>query len=126
MKKQLAILRGVADKTRLRIIQMLFKGPHCVEEITARLKMSQPRVSRHLRILRETGLVETRRDRRRIYYSLGGARQPAVAEILSFLEEWLAGKTEPARSGRTRPSKSADDVDNLPSPSVGELEDFLL
>jgi DNA-binding transcriptional ArsR family regulator len=126
MKKHLTILRGLADKTRLRIIQMLFSGPHCVEEITARLKMSQPRVSRHLRILRESDLVETRRERRRIYYSLGGGEEPAVAEILRFLEEWLAGRSGTDEPARPRPEKPAREPDELPAPSVGELEDFLL
>ena len=125
MMRQLTILRGVADKTRLRIIQMLFKGPHCVEEITALLKMSQPRVSRHLRILRESGLVETRRDRRRIYYSLS-AEDPAVSEILSFLEEWLVDGSETRRPAPRTREKPPDEFSDLPVPSVGELEDFLL
>lgn len=126
MKRQLTILRSLADKTRLRIIQMLFTGPHCVEEITARLKMSQPRVSRHLRILRESGLVEARRDRRRVYYSLDESDEPGVADILGFLEGWLAGTSTGERTPRTSTRKPPGPTDDLPSPSVGDLEDYLL
>ena len=126
MEQQLAILRGLADRTRLKIVGMLFAGPHCVEEMTSRLKMSQPRVSRHLRILRECGLVNTRRDRRRIYYSLGGEDNPTVSEILGFLEEWLAEAAPAPRAGKRSVAAVPDRSDDLPSPSVGELEDFLL
>jgi ArsR family transcriptional regulator len=126
MKRQLAILKGLADQTRVRIVQMLFEGPHCVEEITTRLKMSQPRVSRHLRILRECGLVNTRRDRRRIYYSLGGENNPAVSEILGFLEDWLAEAAPASPSTKRSVTTVPDRGDDLPSPSVSDLEDFLL
>jgi|GEM_PF-2819161 len=126
MKRQLTLLKGLADQTRLRIIGMLFHGPHCVEEITARLKMSQPRVSRHLRILREAGLVFTQRDRRRIYYSLNDGAEEAVAQLLGFLEGWLAdpgagGEPPAAPRDRTPPEE-----DRLPQPAVSDLEDFLL
>jgi DNA-binding transcriptional ArsR family regulator len=121
MKKALAILRGLSDSTRLRIIQMLMRGPHCVEEMTTELRMSQPRVSRHLRILRDSGLVIPRRDRRRVYYSLAGPDDPDVAGILDFLETWLA----PAgvRTGR---ASTAPPPDGRRSPAVEEIEDYLL
>ena len=126
MKTQLTILRGLADRTRLRIIGMLFHGPHCVEEITSRLKMSQPRVSRHLRILRESGLVETRRDRRRIYYSLNESGEGPIHELLAFLEGWLADSSD-GEGRATAPSpRSKEEKDRLPSPAVSDLEDFLL
>jgi ArsR family transcriptional regulator len=126
MKKQLSILKGLADKTRLRIIQMLFSGPHCVEEMTARLKMSQPRISRHLRILRESGLVRTRRDRRRIYYSLAERDDPVVTEILGLLEDWLPAAPTGKKSAKRPKVQASETYEKIPSPSVGELEDFLL
>ena len=122
MKPQLTILKALADETRLRVVEMLLTGPHCVEEITARLKMSQPRVSRHLRILRESGLVETRRDRRRVYYSLAEENDALRTRILEFLEDWLPGA---ARSGRSE-RKTSSDPSRLPPPAVSELEDYLL
>ncbi len=110
----------------MRIIQVLFSGSHCVEEITARLRMSQPRVSRHLRILRECGLVETRRERRRIYYSLSEETGSPAAGILAFLEEWLAEVSPRSRPARRSASTAPERRDAPPLPSIGELEDFLL
>ena len=126
MKEHVAILKALADKTRLRIIRMLYRRPHCVEEITTRLKMSQPRVSRHLRILRESGLVTTERDRRRVYYSLSEEATRAVAEMIGFLEGWLGESPAGVRPSRAPRASRPEPEPDLPGPSVGEIEDFLL
>lgn len=72
----------VADPTRRRILDLLRMRPHLVGELVDDLKISQPGVSKQLRILRETGLVDVRQDGQRRWYEL----RP---EPLAELDEWL-------------------------------------
>jgi DNA-binding transcriptional ArsR family regulator len=51
-------LKALGDKTRWRIVQELLAGPETVSELTERLKVSQYNVSKHLRVLRQSGIVE--------------------------------------------------------------------
>jgi DNA-binding transcriptional ArsR family regulator len=53
----IAALKALGEETRLRILRLLFKGPLGVNEISERLKVSQYNVSKHLRIMREAGLL---------------------------------------------------------------------
>jgi len=60
-----------ANPTRLRILERLGKvGEESVNDLAAHLRMSQPRISWHLRMLRVGGVVRTRRDGRQVYCSL--------------------------------------------------------
>jgi DNA-binding transcriptional ArsR family regulator len=52
-------LKALADGTRWRIVQELLAGPETVSELAERLKVSQYNVSKHLRVLRESGILET-------------------------------------------------------------------
>ena len=62
---------GFANPTRLRILERLGKvGEESVNDLAAHLRMSQPRISWHLRMLRVGGVVRTRRDGRQVYCSL--------------------------------------------------------
>ena len=76
-------LEVLAEPTRRRILDVLLDGPQPVGELTARLGMSQPGTSKHLRVLREAGLVEASRDAQRRVYRL----RP---EPLADLDAWLA------------------------------------
>jgi len=76
-------LAALADPTRQRIVELLADGEHSAGEIAAEFRISRPGVSRHLRVLREQGLVHTRSDGRRRLYSL----EPAP---FAELDEWLA------------------------------------
>jgi DNA-binding transcriptional ArsR family regulator len=76
-------LAALSDPTRLRIVELLAGGEHTAGEIAAQFETSRPGVSRHLRVLREHGLVRARSDGRRRIYSL----EPAP---LAELDEWLA------------------------------------
>ena len=64
------------------MVQRLARGPVTVGELDAMLPIARPGVSRHLRVLREAGLVEVRQDAQRRVYSL---RPEPLAEI----DEWL-------------------------------------
>ena len=74
---------ALADPTRRRIVELLADGEHDVAELNAHFPISQPAVSRHLRVLREHGLVRSRPQAQRRVYSL----DPTP---LAELDHWLA------------------------------------
>src|SRR5262252_911025 len=78
-----AVLRALADESRRTMLDTLIGGPATVNELAALLPIARPGVSRHLRVLREAGLVEVRRQAQRRVYSL---RPQPLAEI----DEWLS------------------------------------
>jgi ArsR family transcriptional regulator len=64
------IFKALADDTRVRVLKLLGSGELCVCEIAAALGLEQPRLSFHLRILKEAGMVMDRRQERWILYRL--------------------------------------------------------
>lgn len=56
------MLKALADETRWRIVRELLAAPLTVGELTRRLKVTQYNVSKHVRVLRESGILETERD----------------------------------------------------------------
>ena len=77
-----AVLRALADESRRTMLETLTSGPATVGELAALLPIARPGVSRHLRVLREAGLVEVRQEAQRRVYSL---RPEPLAEV----EKWL-------------------------------------
>lgn len=73
----------VAEPTRRRILDLLRERARPVGELVKLLGLSQPGVSKHLRLLREAGLVQVRRDGQRRWYELD-------PEPLAEVDEWLA------------------------------------
>jgi DNA-binding transcriptional ArsR family regulator len=63
------LLKALANEKRLMILCLLAKGEHSVGELNALLDLSQSALSQHLAILREEGMVNTRREAQTIYYS---------------------------------------------------------
>jgi DNA-binding transcriptional ArsR family regulator len=86
---------GVADPKRVLILYALEKGRLCVNELAEEVGMSQPAVSRHLRVLRERGLVTTGRQGPSIYYALADHR---VIEALNLLRAVLATQLDSEQS----------------------------
>src|SRR5215475_12132543 len=76
-------LQVLAEPRRQAILDLLRDGELPVGELVERLRMSQPAVSKHLRVLRDAGLVEVRADAQRRLYRI----RP---EPLAELDEWLA------------------------------------
>lgn len=74
--------QALADPTRRRIVELLADGERTAGNLAAQFAVSRPAVSRHLRVLRESGLVRVRDDAQRRLYSL----DPAP---LAELDEWL-------------------------------------
>jgi ArsR family transcriptional regulator len=71
------LMRSAAEPTRLRILALLAERELSVTDIAAVLGQSQPRVSRHLRVLGDAGLLSRSRDQHWIYYRLADAGAPA-------------------------------------------------
>jgi DNA-binding transcriptional ArsR family regulator len=106
-----AVLQALSDESRRTVLEVLRGGPATVGELAARLPIARPGVSRHLRVLREAGLVDVRREAQFRVYSL----RP---EPLAQLDDWLghyralweqrldALHTEVARGKRERRSKT--------------------
>lgn len=85
----------LSDKTRLRILLLLFEKELCVCEIFAALKMSQPRVSRQLAILKQSKLIKDRREGKWIYYKIEtNSTTEHLQSLLSMLIEWIKDDTE--------------------------------
>jgi len=83
----LAVLDVIAEPTRRRILDVVRQGERSVGELVDELGMHQPGVSRHLRVLREAGLVEVRRDAQRRLYRL---RPEPLMELDAWLEPYRA------------------------------------
>ena len=73
----------LAEPVRRRILDLLREREHTVGELVERLGISQPGVSKHLKVLREAGLVSVRHDAQRRWYELRVAP-------LAVIDEWLA------------------------------------
>jgi DNA-binding transcriptional ArsR family regulator len=104
-----AVLRALGDESRRTLLGALTGGPATAGELAALLPIARPGVSRHLRVLREAGLVEVRREAQRRVY---GLRPEPLAELDQWLGQYRAMweqrldalHTEVARGKRERRS----------------------
>ena len=88
------LFHALSDETRLRILERLRRGERCVCELTDALDAAQSRLSFHLRILKEAGLVTDRRDGRWAYYAL---TPDALSEAGALIGDLAPGTGSPAR-----------------------------
>ena len=89
------ICAGLADPNRIMILYALSQGPRNVTEIYSELDMPQPLVSRHLKVLRERGMVTTERRGTVIVYSLADKRLiQALDLLLAVMHDNLAKRAE--------------------------------
>src|SRR3954447_6446719 len=82
MDRLLASLRAAAEPTRLRLLALTSRGAFCVMEFTEILGQSQPRLSRHLKLLCECGLVERVREGANVWFALPQGEDGALAREL--------------------------------------------
>jgi DNA-binding transcriptional ArsR family regulator len=82
----IAALKALGEETRLRILRLLFKEPLGVNEISQRLKVSQYNVSKHLRVMREAGLLETEKLGKQRLYSVVGSLKAQVTANDNILD----------------------------------------
>ena len=82
----IAALKALGELNRMRIVRVLLKEQLCVNAIAERLALSQYEVSRHLRVLREAGLVETERHHREKRYSVAAALKSRLSANKNILD----------------------------------------
>lgn len=80
---------ALADKTRLRLLNLMREGEICVCFLVEVLGESQPKISRHLAYLRSAGIVETRRDGKWIHYKISEPEDDFAAKVLRDTLLWL-------------------------------------
>jgi ArsR family transcriptional regulator len=98
MSATLKSLRALSDPTRLRIVALLERGELSVNELQEITRMGQSRISTHLGLLQESGLLESRREGKRTFYRIIGHADPTTSEFIQ-----LAG-----RGARELPEHLAD------------------
>ena len=103
MKETLRFFKTLSAPTRLRIILLLLRRDLCVCELTFILEMSQSRVSHQLRILRDAGLVEDKRDGKWMIYGIS----QDIKDTLRPLLELLGGEK------KKRSRERLEDLENL-------------
>jgi len=83
---------ALADKTRLRLLNLMRDEEVCVCFFTEVLGDSQPKVSRHLAYLRNAGIVTARRDGKWMHYSISQPHENAAKRVLHQLFDWMDSK----------------------------------
>jgi ubiquinone/menaquinone biosynthesis C-methylase UbiE/DNA-binding transcriptional ArsR family regulator len=100
MSSTLKSLRALSDPTRLRIVALLEKEELSVNELQEITRMGQSRISTHLGLLQDAGLVQSRRDGKRTFYRLNVAADIAVGEFIRLA----------IRAARELPEEGADQI----------------
>lgn len=90
------LLKALGNEQRLHILCNLLEGPLSVGELNQRLELSQSALSQHLALLRESGLVDTRREAQTIYYSLPDG---PVIRVMALLQDVYCAADPAGRSG---------------------------
>jgi DNA-binding transcriptional ArsR family regulator len=84
------VYRAISDPTRRRILELLAEAERPLKDLVRRFRMTQPALSQHLRVLRESGLVRVRRQGRLRVYSLDAAPLRDIHHWLSRYEAfWI-------------------------------------
>ena len=81
------LLRALAEPIRLQVVQALARGERCVCDLTGDLDLAQSKLSFHLKVLKEAGLIRARQEGRWVYYRL----EPSA---LLLLRDWLGQLAE--------------------------------
>ncbi len=93
-EKKAAILKALAQPTRLRILEMLKGGERCVCEMYPELGQEQPNISKHLNMMKQAGILDSRKEGLRVIYWI---KNPEVLEILRHADEILRKELEETR-----------------------------
>ncbi len=100
------LFRGLGDPTRVRILQLLLEQERSVSELVEETGVLQGRLSSHLACLRWCGFVASRRQGRRVYYSV---IDPHVRRLLSLAEQFLADHSDSVDLCRVIADEAASD-----------------
>ena len=84
------LFAALADRTRLRLLNLLAGDEVCVCYFVEVLQMNQPNISRHLAYLKSAGIVAARRDGKWMHYRITEPADSAAARILREVRQWLS------------------------------------
>ncbi|HVG17779.1 MAG TPA: metalloregulator ArsR/SmtB family transcription factor [Blastocatellia bacterium] len=84
------LFRALADRTRLRLLNLMAEHEVCVCFFVEILKTNQPKISRHLAYLRRAGVVRARREGKWMHYRIVDPPNPHAARIFHEVQVWLA------------------------------------
>ncbi|HID29109.1 MAG TPA: ArsR family transcriptional regulator [Desulfobacterales bacterium] len=111
MKTFVKVMKALSDPNRVKILKMLQHKVMCVCEIQAALRIAQPSVSKHLKILEEAGLVTFRKDGMWVNYQLAdGSASPYAANLLGNLRHWLEDDSKVAEIVQKLSSIRREDI----------------
>lgn len=96
LEELVTVLKAAGEGTRLRLLALLADGDHSVKDLTEILKQSQPRVSRHLKLLADAGLIERNAEGAWAYYGLAQDGDAAA------LAQWLISRVDDSDIERSR------------------------
>ncbi len=95
MKHFIRVMKALSDPSRVRVLKLLQDGELCVCDIQTCLRLAQSTVSRHMKVLEDSGLVQRRRQGTWIMYSLLDQHESEYeAVMLSHLKTWLEDDNE--------------------------------
>jgi ArsR family transcriptional regulator len=91
MKKLVNIMKLLSDKTRLRILMLLTRRELCVCQIMGVLGISQPLVSRNLKLVSDAGFLDERKEGKLVFYSLNKSLDDLNERMIELLKDTLKG-----------------------------------
>ncbi len=95
MKDFIKVMKALSDPNRVKILKLLQQKTMCVCELQGALQVSQPSVSKHLKLLEEAGLVDYMKEGLWVnYYLADGKASPYAASLLGNLKHWLEDDPE--------------------------------
>ena len=111
MKDFIKVMKALSEPNRVKIVKMLQHKLMCVCEMQAALGITQPSVSKHLKILEDAGLVGSKKEGLWVNYSLtNGAASPYAAALLGNLRHWLEDDGEVGESVEKLPNIRREDI----------------
>lgn len=88
-----ALCKALGDSNRLRIVETLANGEQCACHLLVRFSFTQPTLSHHMRILCESGLVNTRKEGKWSHYTLDAAALKGMSEFFKELAQQTGEET---------------------------------
>jgi ArsR family transcriptional regulator len=92
-----SLFRALADRTRLRLLNLMSDGEVCVCFFVEVLGTNQPKISRHLAYLRRAGIVAARREGKWMHYRIADPADPFAAKLLADAQAWFSQDKEMQR-----------------------------
>jgi ArsR family transcriptional regulator len=111
VKDFIRVMKALSDPNRVKVVKMLQHKEMCVCEIQFALGIAQPTVSKHLKVLEESGLVQSKKAGLWVNYSLsGGGGSPYAATLLGNLKHWLQDDPDIGQLAKRVPIIRREDI----------------